>query len=284
MNELKQELKQGVLLEGRPGLAMLSDAFEIAKRELETEKLSVHPDFLLVQAENGKRQLGVEQAEAVLSRCALRPAIAKRQVVIIDGIDRMTVAGQNKLLKMLEEEESILVLAVAYSAAVLDTIKSRLSKVIYRPLDYKQFCEYPAMSQADDTDRWMYFYLTDGCPGLVEEMDGLKPVCKDIIAAVEACQLKNLLPAMHLLTEKDKDSVAQGQYKKQVIQFLEACFASELMSLYGVSDGFLKPNTSYKHSQLVNIIDMLTEAKTKCSSSTYSKDNFFDLIMRIITA
>lgn len=284
MNELKQELKQGVLLEGRPGLAMLSDAFEIAKRELDTEKLSVHPDFLLVQAENGKRQLGVEQAEAVLSRCALRPAIAKRQVVIIDGIDRMTVAGQNKLLKMLEEEESILVLAVAYSAAVLDTIKSRLSKVIYRPLDYKQFCEYPVMSQTDDTDRWMYFYLTDGCPGLVEEMDGLKPVCKDIIAAVEACQLKNLLPAMHLLTEKDKDSVAQGQYKKQVIQFLEACFASELMSLYGVSDGFLKPNTSYKHSQLVNIIDMLTEAKTKCSSSTYSKDNFFDLIMRIITA
>ena len=276
------ELNQGALFEGRPGLSMLDDALAIAKKELNTVNLSVHPDFLLVKSPEGKKTLGVEQAGEMLSRCALRPAIAKRQVIVIDGIDRMTVAGQNKLLKMLEEEESILVLAVAYSADVLDTVGSRLSHIVYKPLNYTEFCAQ--VGDMEERKKHLLFHLTDGCPGLAGSMKDLITVCEDIIRAVEENQLKDLLPAMHLLTEKDKDSVATGQYKQQVIQFLEACFASELSGLYGSTDGFLMPNETYAVSQLILILNMLSEDKVICNRTTYSKDNFFNLIMRIITA
>lgn len=276
------DIRQGILFEGRPGLSMLHDAISIAEKELGTKKISLHPDYLFVTAPDGKKQLGVEQAEAILSRGSLRPAIAKRQVIVIDGIDRMTVPAQNKLLKLVEEQEHILVLAVAYSSAVLDTIRSRLTVRRYEPLPYEKFRE--ATDGLEQREQVMFFHLTDGCPGLIPEMGQLVPVCRDIMEAVESGNLPALLPAMHLLTEKDKLSVAQGAYRLQILQFLEACFASELSFLYGSPDGFLNGVKIYTVSQLTKILKILADDKVICNRPTYSKDDFFQLMARVITA
>ena len=101
----------------------------VAAKILDTESLSIHPDFMLLGADNAP--LGVEEAAAITSRAKLMPAVASHIVIVVDGMERMTPQAQNKLLKVLEESTTTVLIGVAYEDKILDTIKSRC--IVLRP-------------------------------------------------------------------------------------------------------------------------------------------------------
>ena len=69
----------------------------------------------------------IETAREVIARLALQPYEGERQVVVLDGADRLHPAAGNALLKTLEEPpgQAVLVLTARHLTAVLPTIRSR---------------------------------------------------------------------------------------------------------------------------------------------------------------
>jgi DNA polymerase-3 subunit delta' len=69
----------------------------------------------------------IETARDVIARLALQPYEGERQVVVLDGADRLHPAAGNALLKTLEEPpgQAVLILTARHLTAVLPTIRSR---------------------------------------------------------------------------------------------------------------------------------------------------------------
>jgi DNA polymerase-3 subunit delta' len=69
----------------------------------------------------------IETAREVIARLALQPYEGERQVVVLDGADRLHPAAGNALLKTLEEPpgRAVLILTARHLTAVLPTIRSR---------------------------------------------------------------------------------------------------------------------------------------------------------------
>lgn len=95
------------------------------------------PDVILVSPDGG-HAIGigairstphseVSPEATVLARVRTRPLLARRQVAIIDGADRLTAAAANALLKTLEEPagDTHFLLTAEHPDAVLPTIVSR---------------------------------------------------------------------------------------------------------------------------------------------------------------
>lgn len=268
-NMIKTTINQGQLLLGRPGLPMLSDAFNFAKKYLNTENLDTHPDYLFLGKASGKKSISVDDAAEVVKKAALKPALASKIIIIIDGIDDMTIPAQNKILKTLEDAENALVIAISYGGFVLDTIKSRLSVTTYRVLPQKEFCE--KLQQLDPSlDSSLYYYLSGGNTGVIDELKTFDGMWQSVRDAVERGLYKNLLPALHLLKEKDAAAISNTGYSLYALYLMRELFTEKLIA--GAGD----------MCKLRHIISMICQNINICNTTVYTKDNFFLLIVQII--
>ena len=95
-----------------------------------------HPDFFIVQAEEEKRYIVIDQARAMGQALSLRPVQSPRRVAIIREADRMNEQTANAFLKTLEEPPAYtaLILTSARSRSLLDTIRSRCQEMRFGPL------------------------------------------------------------------------------------------------------------------------------------------------------
>ncbi len=97
-----------------------------------------HPDLTLIDAQEGKRLLGVDAVrESVVRLANLRPSSGRWRVFIIPAVERMTPNTVNALLKTLEEppEGVVLVLTSAEPEHLLPTLLSRCQIVTMHTLN-----------------------------------------------------------------------------------------------------------------------------------------------------
>ena len=109
-----------------------------------------HPDVTLVEAEEGKRLLGVDAVrEAVVRLANLAPSTGRWRVFILPNVDRMTANTVNALLKTLEEPppDVVLLLTSAEPENLLPTLLSRCQLLALHPLSPDEIV--PALR-----DRW----------------------------------------------------------------------------------------------------------------------------------
>lgn len=255
-------MSRSTLYIGQPGLSMLSDALSSAKAVLQSENLAVHSDYLYVEPEK-KQSMGVEEAELVVNKAMQRPAIAKDIVIVINGLDKMTVQGQNKLLKTFEEATHCIILAVCYSDQVLPTIRSRCEVKQYHPLTEKQF-----QAIVPDDARF-YFRMTGGCPGLIKEMVSVESCFRKAGDAIRNNKEKDLLSAWNLVKEKDPNAITATSYVKEAVLFMSECYLDRLLREYS--------------SETERKIQRLEAEKKVLSRPSYSKDDFFLLVADLIT-
>jgi DNA polymerase III subunit delta' len=95
-----------------------------------------HPDLSLVQAEEGKRFITIDQARKVSHMLSRRPVQSARRVVILRDADRMNDEAANSLLKTLEEPApyAVLILTSSRPRNLLETIRSRCQELRFAPL------------------------------------------------------------------------------------------------------------------------------------------------------
>lgn len=193
VSRIRSGQRGAVLFDGPRGLYQIEDALTLAETALGEDALG-HPDLLLYQ--NGKEQMGIEVIEEISASLSLVPARAERRVIILEGMERMSLTAQNKFLKVLEEGDAFFIL-ISYGE-ILATIKSRTTQVAYRPLPYQAFHD---MTGGDEP----LYYITGGCPQLTDE-ENLHDIFAKCGDAVKAGDARALFQALQMVREKDRTS------------------------------------------------------------------------------
>lgn len=137
-------LLHSYLFVGIEGIGKCLIAKEFAKLILDsTQDLSNHPDFMLIQPEDGK-SIKIEQIRYLQEKIAEKPIVSDKKVYIINDCDSMTTEAQNCLLKTLEEppEYAILILVLSNENQLLTTIKSRCTKITFQSLTHDEILQY----------------------------------------------------------------------------------------------------------------------------------------------
>ena len=116
-----------------------------------------HYDVVIVEPEDGAATIKIEQLrDKVLDVVGYRPFEARRRVFIIDPADAITDAGQDALLKTLEEPPpaAMLLLITAYPDSLSRTVQSRCRRLRFERVDAG-----PAEQREDDVQAAVSFLL-----------------------------------------------------------------------------------------------------------------------------
>ncbi len=161
-----------------------------------------HPDFMYISTtENAIKK---EQVEQLVRHMNQLPIESTNKVYIIEDFEKLTVQGENSILKFLEEppDNTIAILLSTKPEQILDTIHSRCQHVNFKPIDKEKFINR-----------------------LVEQ-DMSKPVAEMI--STYTTQIDN---AMALNEEFDLLAL-----RKSVIRWCELLLTNKPMALIGIID------------------------------------------------
>ncbi|BCU53249.1 DNA polymerase III subunit delta' [Staphylococcus auricularis] len=141
------KLSHAYLFEGDDAQKMQQVAFAFAQLILCDEdsqcQLKVternHPDFMYVSTE--ENTLKKDQIEQLVRHMNQLPIEGSHKVYIIEDFEKLTVQGENSILKFLEEppERTIAILLSTKPEQILDTIHSRCQHIYFKPIDKQQF-------------------------------------------------------------------------------------------------------------------------------------------------
>ena len=101
-----------------------------------------NPDFKIIEPDGNS--IKIEQIRLMNSKIIEKPITSARKVYIINDSQKMTVDAQNCLLKTLEEppEYATIILICNNEAQMLTTIKSRCTKLNFKPLTEFEIKQY----------------------------------------------------------------------------------------------------------------------------------------------
>ncbi len=133
-------LHHAILLNGKKGIGKASFAKNFAF-EILNAKDENHPDILIIEKEETKKEISVEKIREISSFLNQTSAISKNKVIIIDSADELNRSSSNALLKILEEprNNNFLILISHSISKLLPTIRSRCQIVKINDLSFDDF-------------------------------------------------------------------------------------------------------------------------------------------------
>ena len=259
---------------GKRGLSMLDEAYDMASSLLQTDNLNVHPDYLYIDIPKDKKSIGVDEIMPVVQKNSLKPVLAEQSVVIINNMDCLTEAAQNKLLLTLESNTNVVIIGVAYRDNLLSTVKSRMKVVTYRPYTKNAFVSlYEGVYSPREAE--LLFYATGGCPGGVSACAEYLDMFSALYDTVQGKELHKLLSLLHLVKEKDPLAVSNDKgLLLSVLHVLTYAFVDKAMRLFSTD--------VLGTAKLVSVLDRLITDEAICQVPQYTKDNFFQTVVYLI--
>lgn len=137
-------------------LAKYHDDSQVRSRKLQSIPIDVLRDFVLAPS-------------AV--NAAIRTTAMAAKVFIIDEAELLNIAGQNALLKFLEEppDRTVIVLVTSAEEFLLPTIRSRCQRVFFAPLsgqDMRRWMTQAALDVPQEQLAWLMDFAA-GSPGML---------------------------------------------------------------------------------------------------------------------
>jgi len=134
------KLHHAILIHGKKGIGKASFAKEFAAIILQS-KIQNHPDLLLIEKEEGKKEISVEKIRKISGFINQTSAISQYKFIIIDSADELNKSSSNALLKILEEphNNNFLILISHNPNKILPTIKSRCQEIKIPDLTFENF-------------------------------------------------------------------------------------------------------------------------------------------------
>ncbi len=165
----------------------------------------VHPDFNYVAKPPGRTDVLLEQVRDLIAALGTRPSRGDRRVAIIDDAETLNPAGQNALLKTLEEPpgHAIIFMITSSERALLDTIRSRMRPVRMGALSVADIGKILAARGVTDPGRAESIArLARGSAArALALVGGAEPPLRELLAALGANQPLDFLRAQALAQE-----------------------------------------------------------------------------------
>lgn len=129
-----------------------------------------HPDFTIIDSED-KKSIKIGQIRLLQEQIAEKPIVSSRKVYIINNSDLMTVEAQNCLLKTLEEppEYATIILILSNENKLLNTIKSRCTKISFQNLSNTDLINYANINDINVSNNFLNI-----CNGSIGKLISLK--------------------------------------------------------------------------------------------------------------
>jgi DNA polymerase III subunit delta' len=138
LSRIDEPCSIGCVKEGREsypvnGQRLQGDACDVCRSCRKIDG-GAHPDVKVITPEKG--EIRVEEIREIEASLSFRPYEGRKKIVIIDDADLMNPSASNAFLKTLEEppEESHLILISPSPDKLLETIRSRCTRVRFKPL------------------------------------------------------------------------------------------------------------------------------------------------------
>ncbi|MBO1222690.1 DNA polymerase III subunit delta' C-terminal domain-containing protein [Staphylococcus nepalensis] len=143
------KLSHAYLFEGDDGQAMQQVAIDFSKLilcnqedqcQLKVETFN-HPDFMYVSSE--ETTIKKDQIEQLVHHMNQLPIEGDYKVYIIESFEKLTIQGENSILKFLEEppDNTVAILLTTKPEQILDTIHSRCQHVYFKPINKLNFID-----------------------------------------------------------------------------------------------------------------------------------------------
>ena len=169
-----------------------------------------HPDIITVRPEEDKKSIGVSEVREVVSQAAVKPYRADKKVVILSN--DITEAGQNALLKIIEEPPAYMVFIFTQSSesSLIETVRSRSCVMNLVPYDRSQTDEIARQNGIlDGVSDYAFFYAQGNAGKAVKlesdsEFGRLRKQLAETLFQVPGGNAKTAVYLMELF-EKNKD-------------------------------------------------------------------------------
>ena len=132
----ENKIPHAFLFCGIEGIGKKRVALGLAQSLNDTSKIN-HPDCFLIEPAGEKiKTIRVDVLRDLKQKAYLHPLEGKAKIFIIDQPEKMTLAGANALLKILEEppSQTYFILITSSSSLLLPTIRSRCQIIEFSPL------------------------------------------------------------------------------------------------------------------------------------------------------
>lgn len=214
------DLKSPILLVGDEGIGrktsvraaireMLVSSRGALSPEVSQYDLGTHPDVFLIEPEEGK-DLGVEPIRDAIAESFQYPVASPWRFFIVDGVDRMTPAAANAILKTLEEPAEFVrffLLAESYDR-VIPTIRSRCGRVDYRKLPEAFVHARLSKFEKDSDKALVYTRLSEGSVGrAIRYWSSNRIVVRDRSMEITRLASSGDLPAAFGVVDESKDDL-----------------------------------------------------------------------------
>ncbi len=157
---------QAYLFQGPDGIGKRFAAHSFAAKILQldfTDQLSAHPDFCVLEREEGAREIKIKQTRELVTRMSMTSARGGFKVAMITEADRLNEESANALLKSVEEPSggSVFIFTSEQPDRLPATLRSRLATVLFSPVPIAQ------MKDVFDAE---YIQASRGCPGIASRL------------------------------------------------------------------------------------------------------------------
>lgn len=111
-----------------------------------------HPDIQIINSEG--ETIKINTVREMIKTIYEKPILSNKKIYIINDCDKMTKEGQNSLLKTLEEppEYIVIILITANPDMILNTIKSRCTKIVFDKLKKQEIQELLIIKGIESTN------------------------------------------------------------------------------------------------------------------------------------
>lgn len=254
-------VNRSTLLLGGRGLNLRQRAEEMAMEVLDTKDLSSHPDFIAIESDG--KVISLDTILPIFQLVQLVP-VGENYAVIIDGIDKLSAQAANKLLKLIEENQQLILLGISHGGNVLPTIRSRMASVVFAPRSREDF----ASSYGDDGE--LLYALCRGRDGLVEEVTPYLDIYRRVYYCVVSGESEKLLTTLNLVKENDKNafSTACPEQIPNLLSLIEYVYAEKARRTMD--------------ERYMRAVETIAENKNECKKTSYGKNEFFALIIELV--
>ncbi len=217
-----------------------------------------HPDIQIINEES--ETIKISQVRDMIQTVYEKPILSNKKIYIINDSDKMTKEAQNSLLKTLEEppEYIIIILIASNSDMILNTIKSRCTKIVFDKLTNQEIQEILTTKDIENTNISENMYeLFDG---------SISKTLKILEKKDKYIQLNNFVNEINESSKLDFITQNKEMFEKEEInELLEYC----IVLLFNLG----KKEKNIKYFNCIKIIEETINKIKSNSNFDMSIDN-----------